>query len=339
MKTLVRAGCLTAILYLAGDAFFQGPVRRLLFPPDTSHLAARVSGRPVTRSQLDRALSEELWLEGKSTGDLTSVDLKTARDAALQQLIDHEILRSQDMSAIHVSDAEIDARLLRLTSRFGSRNELDTAMKVQGIPSERNLRDRLASKIRQEKFIDSRIALPSKVSSQEARQWYDANQTSVSLPERVAARHIFISTRDRPAEEAKQKLETALADLTGQKKDFPTLARELSEDPATRETGGELGWMTRARLPADFAAPLFSLKPNQPGLIRTKLGWHLVEVTARKPAEPRTFEQAAPEILAALEAVKRRQAIEALRKTLRISEGVKIEIFDVAAVSPRQPGS
>ncbi len=48
-------------------------------------------------------------------------------------------------------------------------------------------------------------------------------------------------------------------------------------------------------------------------------------VTARKPAEPRTFEQAKPEVLAALEAIKRRQATEDFRKSLRNSEAVKIE--------------
>ncbi len=325
MKSLPRILCLAAALYLAGDALFQGPVRRFLFPPDTRHLAARVAGRPITRSQLDRALSEQLWLDGKSTKDLAPADLKPARDAALRELIDHEILRLQDQTAIPVSDAEIDTRLLRLLGRFESKGALETAMKSQGIPSERNLRDRLAARIRQEKFIASRIAPSVQVSPEEARTWFDEHEAALALPERVEARHVFIPTLNQAPEEAKRKLEAALADLTTKKKDFPTLARELSEDPATNKIGGALGWMTRARLPADFAAPLFSLKLNQPKLIRTKLGWHLVEVTGRKPAEPRSFEQAEAEIHAALGTLKRRSAIEALRKSLRKS--VTVEVF------------
>jgi parvulin-like peptidyl-prolyl isomerase len=334
MKFLPRALCLAAALYLAGDAFiFNGPVRRWLhsvLTPETGHLAARVSGHPITRSQLERALDERLWLEGKSAATLAPDDLKLAREAALDELIDHELLRLQVKAVsarFSVSDEEINARLSRLTGRFESKGELATAMKSQGIAKEQDLRDRLAARIRQEKFIALRIGPSIKVTDDEARKWFDENPSAISLPERVEARHIFIPTLDHPPEEAKLKLDEALAALTDKKKDFPTLAKELSEDPATKESGGALGWMTSDRLPADFAAPVFSLETNKPALVRTKLGWHLVEVTARKAAEPRTFEQARPEILAALEAIKRRQATADLRKSLRKADAAKIEIF------------
>ncbi len=85
--------------------------------------------------------------------------------------------------------------------------------------------------------------------------------------------------------------------------------------------------MSRARLHADFAAAVFPLALEPPALVRTRLGWHLVEVTGRKPAEPRTFEQAKPEILAALEAVKRRQAVTDFRPALRRFEASNIEVF------------
>jgi parvulin-like peptidyl-prolyl isomerase len=85
--------------------------------------------------------------------------------------------------------------------------------------------------------------------------------------------------------------------------------------------------MTRDRLPADFATPAFSQEINQPALFRTKLGWHLVEVTARKPAEPRGFDQAKPEILAALAEEKSRKATEDIRSSLRKSSAGKIEVF------------
>jgi foldase protein PrsA len=256
--------------------------------------------------------------------------LEVTRNAALDELIDHELLRLQVKASptpLTVTDEEIQERLRRLVGRFESKGALETAMKSQGIATEENLRARLAARIRQEKLIESRIRPSIQVSDAEARQWFDENQKAISLPERIEARHIFLPTLDHPPEEAKQKLDAALADLIGKKKDFPTLAREISEDPATKDNGGGLGWMTRDRLPADFGAPVFSLPVNQPTLLRTRLGWHLVEITGRKPAEPRTFEQAKPEILAALEAIKRREATEAFRKSLRQAEDAKIEIF------------
>lgn len=334
MKFATRLVLIATTLYLAGDFFiFHGPFHRCLnhaLTPRNENLAARVSGHPITRSQLDRAVSEQLWLQGKSTASATPAELETARHSALEELIDHELLRLQVKASptpIDVADEEINERLHRLVGRFESKGELESAMKGQGIASEQELRDRLAAGIRQEKFIALRIGPSIQVTDDEAREWFEKNQASVSLPERIQARQIFLPTLDHPPEEAKQRLETALNELNEKKKDFPTLAREISEDPATKDNGGDLGWMTRARLPADFAAPVFDLAINKPTLVRTKLGWHLVEVTARKPAEPITFEQAKPEILAALEAIKRKQAVTDFRKSLRQEQSKNIEIL------------
>src|SRR5690606_11450576 len=82
------------ILYLVGDLFLVGgPIRRqidLTNPDSPAFLAAakergvvaRVAGQPITRSQIDRALAERLWLDGKSTTDLSPEELTAARDAA-----------------------------------------------------------------------------------------------------------------------------------------------------------------------------------------------------------------------------------------------------------------
>jgi parvulin-like peptidyl-prolyl isomerase len=331
-----------ALLYLLGDLLvFKGPLRHQLDLTDPDSRAAiaaakergviaRVSGHPLTRSQLDRALAERLWLDGRTSTDLSPPELKIARDAALDELIDHQLLRLQVKALapqLVVSDVEIDERLRRLVGRFESKAALESAMKSQGIAKEQDLRNRLSARIQQEKLINLRIGPFIKVTDEEALEWFGKNPQSVSLPERIEARHIFLPTLAHPPEEAKQKLETALAELTEKKKDFTTLARELSEDPATKDNGGALGWMTRDRLPADFGAPVFALETNKPALVRTKLGWHLVEVTQRKAAEPRTFEQARPEILSALEAVKRQKATDDFRKSLRRPGAVKIEIL------------
>ncbi|MGL4399702.1 MAG: peptidylprolyl isomerase [Luteolibacter sp.] len=323
-------------VYLAADFFiFKGPFHQTIrrgMPPE-SELAARVANHPITRSQLERAMGEHLWLQGMSPASATPDAREIARKAALDELIDHELLRLQVKASpapITVTDEEIHERLRRLVGRFESKGALETAMKSQGIATEADLRARLAARIRQEKFIEAQIRPSIQVTDAEARQWFEENPASVSLPERVKARHLFLPTLDQPPEEAKQKLDAALADLAGKKKDFPTLAKEISQDPATKDSGGELGWMTRDRLPADFGAPVFSLPINQPTLLRTRLGWHLVEVTERRAAEPRSFEQAKPEILAALEAIKRRQATEDFRKSLRDAQAEKIERFTLA---------
>lgn len=328
--------------YLAADVFiFKGPLRQKIDLADphseagiahakSKGVVARVAGRSLTHRQLERATAERLWLEGKTLEATAPADLGTVRQAALDDLIFHELIREQveeTTSPIPVGDEEINERLRRMLGRFETKGAMESAMKDQGIPDEKSLRDRLAASIRQEKWIAARIAPAIRVTEEEAKQWFEQHPEELAVPERIEARHVFIPSLGRSPDEARQKLEAALAQLSAKTKDFPTLARELSEDPATRDQGGAMGWMTRDRLPADFAAPVFSMALNQPALVRTRLGWHLVEVTARKAAESRTFEQALPEISSAMEVVKRTQAIAGLRSTLRKNATAGVEII------------
>ena len=320
-------------IYLAGDLWlWRGPLCRVpgrAKPPDPQ-VVARVFDHPITRSQLERTVREDLWLEGKSIEALNLPDRKAARAAALDALIDHELLRVKagvNAASLRVSDAEINPMLERFRARFESSGAMERAMTSQGIASTHDLRDRLAARIQQEKYIASKIGPLVHITGDEAREWFEENQQQLASPERIEARHIFIPTLDYPPDVAKAKIDTALDELSNKKKDFATLARETSEDPATRDQGGSLGWMTRKRLPADFAAAVFPLALHKPTLVRTRLGWHLVEVTGRMPAAPRTFEQAEPEILAALEAVKRRQVIREFRAALRKFEAANIQVF------------
>jgi parvulin-like peptidyl-prolyl isomerase len=150
----------------------------------------------------------------------------------------------------------------------------------------------------------------------------------MAMSERVEVRHIFMAAMDHPQSKIDAKLGAALNDLKSQRKDFATLARELSDDPASKERGGSLGWMTKTRLPADFATAAFSLPIGQPAIVRSSLGSHLVEVTARKPAEAANFDEMKPEVIAAIEAIKRRQAITEIRRKIRESATKDIRVFD-----------
>ncbi|MBK1881862.1 peptidylprolyl isomerase [Luteolibacter pohnpeiensis] len=319
------------IVYLAGDFSLNGPLSQSLKKaspnsPQSIKRAranveiARVGDRSITRGQLELATIEALWLQGKNFDSLNSLDRQIARYKALSELIDSELLNQKiaaDTSFPQVPKEEVDARLKRLLGRFTNKSEMETAMKSQGIPNESALRDRVAVLIRQEHFIDSQISPLAQVSEQDARDWFDAHQQELALPERIQARHFFIPTLDVPSAQAKATLEQALVSLTHESEDFHSLAEKISMDPATQHHGGELGWMTRERLPEDFAKQLFALPLHQPTIFQTQLGWHLAEVTAKEAARPQSFDDAKPEILAGLRAAKRNQAIQKYREQLQ----------------------
>ena len=322
---------ITALLFIEFTTNFAASrwLKSQFTRPPTD-LVARVAGRAITHRQVERALRETIWLSAQTIDDLTPEQRKTAYSTALHELIDHELLRESMRLATAlpaVSKAEIDQRIQRLVGRFESKGALEAAMKAQGIPDENALKNRIAARIQQEKWLETQIAKQATPSDAEAQQWYNENQKLLENPPRINARHIFIATLDQAPDEAKRKLDEALAALIAKQKDFATLALELSDDLSNKQSGGELGWMTYSRLPADLAAPLFSLALDQPTLIRSRLGWHLAEVTSKIPATASSFAQAKPEILAALSAHKHRQALAEFRSALRTREAKNILII------------
>lgn len=339
-KFPLRFGAYLLVLgYLALDLFvLNGPLNRRFQAshPDSPEsiakakangVVARVFNHPITRTQLDYAIHEHLWLEGKTAADLSPAERKLVTYAALDELIDHQLLRLKTTMELPVSDTEIEDRLKRFVGRFETKSDLQSAMKSMGIPDETALRQRLAARIQQEKHVALRVDPLVKVSAEEIAKFYEANKDSLSIPERIRAKHVFVATLNKPSDEAKGILEKALADLESGKKNFATLAKEISEDYATKEKGGDLGWMGKARLPADFGEAAFAMEKEKAALVRTKLGWHILEITDRKPAEPRSLEDAKAEITAALAATKRYQAVNDFRTALRKSEEHKIDIF------------
>jgi hypothetical protein len=331
-----------AVGYLACDLYvFNGPLNRRIQAshPDSPEsivkakaigVVARVFNHHITRSQLEYAIHERLWLEGKNVNDLSPADKKLVTYAALGDLIDHQLLRVKtkvNTLESPVSDAEIEERLKHFVARFETKADLQAAMKSMGIPEETSLRKRIAARIQQEKYVAMRVDPLVKVSEEEIADFYEVNKEALQFPERIRAKHVFIATLSKPSDEAKGILEKALAELNSGKKDFSILAKEISEDFASKENGGELGWMSKARLPADFAEAAFAMGNDKPALVRTKIGWHILQVTDRKPAEPRTLEEAKAEITAALTAAKRHQAVNDFRAALRRFEAHKIEIF------------
>jgi parvulin-like peptidyl-prolyl isomerase len=331
-----RSGaCALALLYLAGDLWiWNGPVFQLMGRisrrPGNGEVVAMVCDVPVLRTQLDRATERELWFSGHPDGDTSPAEREKARDNALRGLIDQELLRSAAASAARdmpVSDVETDAELARFSSRFTDQAELDAAMKGQGIANRTELRGRLAARLQQEKFLEATVAPAGAGTDAEARAWYDSHHAELAVPERVRVRHIFVATLERDPKQAKQILETALAELSSGKRNFAELAAALSEDDRSKTNGGDLGWIERTRMPADFSAAAFALPQAKPALTRTHIGWHLVEITGRARAAGRPFEQAREEIIAALTALKRRDAAERFRTELREEKSSHIRVF------------
>ncbi|MDC0715032.1 SurA N-terminal domain-containing protein [Stigmatella sp. ncwal1] len=144
-----------------------------------------------------------------------------------------------------------------------------------------------------------------KAHASEISTYYESNRFMYQQAERAKARQILVklapdATAQQKAE-AKARAEALHKELTEGGKDFATVARERSEDPGTKASGGDLGWVERASLEPTLAEAVFALAPNgisQP--IETKLGWHVVKVEQKQAAQDKKLEEATPEIATTL---------------------------------------
>ena len=331
-----------ALVYLAADLFwFGGPISQRLRdqrPGGADALerareqgvAALVFGKPIHLSQLERATRERLWLQGKSLSDLPPAERRNARLAALNDLIDHELLRTKvqaNQNELPVAEAEIDAALARFRARFPDEETMTAELRAEGIDSDKELRLRLAARLQQLEYIRTRTAAETTVSDDEAREWFEAQREKFALPARFRARHIFLATLGKEPETVRESLQKAADAIRDGSESFEACAARISEDPRSKSAGGDLGWLTTDRLPADFHSAIASLPLNQPTLVRTKLGWHLVEITGRKPAEARSFDDARGEVIAALQSAKADERSRALRTAIRNTEKIGIHIY------------
>lgn len=338
--TLKLAVYSSLLAYVAVDVCWcHGPISRKLHqpvtlgpvPPDASGVVARVLTHAITKSQLQRAIRERLWLEGKTNEPHSPAARQWLTYAVLGELIQHELLRVKakaHANELRVDPAELERRYQELTSRFASEAECLAVSAAQGLGgSAEAVKARLAAQLQQEQYLESRIQPLIQVTEAEVQAWYQQHAAEFTQPERLRLRHVFLAVQERSPDEARRQLETALQTLRNGTATFEQLVASLSEDESSRPRGGELGWMSRARLPEDFAQAVFALPDQQPTIIQTRIGCHLVEVLERKPAEPRRFEDCRSEITAALSAVKRRHATEQFLTALRRLEEGKIEIF------------
>ena len=330
------------MLYLVCDFFiFNGPLSgelRRMFPTKEDKVAeamaegicAKVYNAPIYLSQVERRVRERLWRTGRDPLEISEEEISMLHWLALDELIAEALLRIKvrvNIEQARVPAEEVDAELARFESRFDSSEELDKALASQGIESRQELRLRMQARLEQEKYVLSKIKASITIADQEAREWYEAHPEELTTPERRSLRHLFVATLHRPSEEARQVLAAQLPAIQAGEATIESLAESVSEDEGSNKRGGDLGWMRRDRLPADFAVHAFSLPLNTPKLIRTKLGWHIIEVCDIRPAELLPYDAMKSAITAALADQRRKQAVDQYRHQLRLLNHEKVEIF------------
>jgi peptidyl-prolyl cis-trans isomerase D len=125
---------------------------------------------------------------------------------------------------------------------------------------------------------------------------YNDNLDQYSTPEQVRASHILFRTEGKDEAAVKAKAEDVLKQARAGA-DFGALAKKYSDDEASAKNGGDLDYLVRGRMVAEFDAAAFTLQAGQiSDVVKTQFGYDIIKVTDKKPGTKRTLAEVQPQL-------------------------------------------
>src|SRR5262249_2930863 len=135
------------------------------------------------------------------------------------------------------------------------------------------------------------------------KKQYQANIQQYQVPNQVHVQHILFKTvgqTDALVEETRKKAEDVLKQAKKGAK-FDELAKKYSEDPGSKEKGGDLGWLVQGQTVPEFEKAAFSLQPGTiSDLVKTQYGFHIIKVLEKETAHTKSLDEVKDSIRAPL---------------------------------------
>jgi peptidyl-prolyl cis-trans isomerase D len=229
-------------------------------------------------------------LQAMVTGGITVSDQEVRdayRDQGTKIKFDYAVINGEDLrKQINPTDAELQAFFKQNATRYkdaiGETRKLAyIALNQTDVPGG-----------------------PPPVTNQQVEQYYQGHQKDFQVPEEVKVRHILIKVPDKADAKtdaaAKEKAEALLKQIKGGA-DFAALAKANSDDPGSKEQGGELGMIQRGVTVPPFEKAAFSLQPGQiSDVIKTQFGYHILKVEEKQTAHLKPLDEVKAQIVATL---------------------------------------
>lgn len=224
--------------------------------------AALVNGKPITMADFNEQVKlvqdslVEQGLDAKSSEGKQT--LEQMRSDLLQQMIDVELMRQAAAAeGIVVSNADVDARLAQIIKDAGGADAFKKSLQESKLTEAQFRSLILRDQMIYERLYDKLVAkLPS-------------------TAEQVRARHILLST-EKDATDVMARLSKG--------EDFAAVAKEVSLDTSTKDSGGDLGFFPRGVFDPAFEQAAFTLKLNEVSRVKTDYGYHVIQVIEKDPS-------------------------------------------------------
>ncbi|HEX4285285.1 MAG TPA: peptidylprolyl isomerase [Terracidiphilus sp.] len=274
-----------------------GPPGQVLFPGGKfigqEKYAALIQSRfDITVADFEDSVKKDIAirrLESMITAGVTVSDQEVRdlyRKNNIKVKFDYAVVSSDDLGKqINPSDADLESFFKKNSARYAT-----------AVPEQRTINY----------FAFTANDVPGGVqqpTQQEIQQYYTAHQSEYSVPEQSRARHILIKVAPgadgKTDAAAKAKAEGLLKQIQGGA-NFADLAKKNSDDPGSKDSGGELGFAQRGRMVPEFDKAIFTQKIGDTQIVKTQFGYHIVQVEERQTAHTQPVNEVLPTIQATL---------------------------------------
>jgi peptidyl-prolyl cis-trans isomerase SurA len=279
--------------------------------------ARPVGAQDVTYETVDRIVAivgdsviplsrveEELNVYRQQGGEIpTDPDqLHALRRDLLNGLIDQQLVLQAALrdTSIAVSEQQVQAAVDRayreVRNQFSSELEFRRQLATSNFGTPEEYRRWLADQQRRELISNQLIQrmreegdlTPLAPTEGELQEFYEANRAQQQRrPATISFRQIVVRVKPSAAAlDSTRRLADSLVARLRDGADFAQLARRFSQDPGSRDQGGDLGWVRRGNFVPQFETVAFRMRPGQiSDPVLTVFGYHIIEVQRTQPAE------------------------------------------------------
>lgn len=305
-----------------------------------SSIAIEVGSESITMAEFNQQLDNRLQRIEQQMKQLPKEkrqkQLKQYRQRFEQQLArqtEQKLLLQHFMkqSDVSVSESEVDQQMDQITQQFPDEKTMKQALKKQG-ESLDSIREQIRERLRMQKFIEQEVG-EIDVSPEEAKKYFEENRSEFDQAEQVKARHILVE-EDTGAEDEINSIQQELE----QGADFEELARSRSDGPSAKK-GGSLGFITRDRMVKPFSDAAFNLDIGETSdPVKTRYGWHLIQVTDRKQASEAQYEDVSDTVVQQVQSQKRQQKTREVLQNLRSQVDIVNNVVEQQSRKPMPGG-
>lgn len=263
---------------------------------------AKVNSETITRGELDKspgmlqliAQYKAQYGDNYTSNTEAMNSFKTQKASILDQMITEKLILQkakelnigQDEKALAT---EVDAKYADVKKAYTNDTDFNNALTSSGF-DETSLRAYFKNQIIIGKVIDN-ITKDVTVTDKAVQDYYNSNPYKYTeSPNKIDVAHILVKTQDE-ATKVKARIDSG--------EDFAKVAKEVSLDTATKDKGGDLGYVNYvdSGLETNFINAAIPLKVGQISTpVQTSYGFHIIKCIAKQEYPVKSFDKVKEEI-------------------------------------------